>query len=325
MQAKGTSCLDFIRRKNIFNNFIFDLYFTVILLLYAIATMVTSRRLKNDPCNGLPDETFILNPKGCKYFFSCKDGLSVGAYCPHGLLFNPIDRICDLPNNVDCHFDDPVPTTTTTTVTSTQTLWTPSSSSIETTTSFPSSTTTMTTLIPTIDDDQDDVVCPMHDAYSIQFVASKINCRHYYICYHGRAVLQKCAKRLYWNAKENKCDRPADAGCNVSLLVGRQLPRINFFLLFFPDVFTCVVLQIIPKPPMRFPKCPDNGNRFYPHPTECDYYIYCRSGFYSIQQCPFYHHWDVTTESCRWRRFTHCTTTKRHRISLRENNSRKYF
>lgn len=103
----------------------------------------------------------------------------------------------------------------------------------------------------------------------------------------------------------------------------RPLSRINSNRFFFLRMAR--VVQILSRPPMRFPKCPNNGSRFYPHPTECDYYIYCRSGFYSIQQCPFYHHWDVTTESCRWRRFTQCAATKRRRLLPGRNNSRKYF
>lgn len=210
--------------------------FAVILLLYAAVTVVTSRRLKKDPCNGLPDDTFIVNPKGCKYFLSCKSGVGVGAYCPHGLWFNPKDRICDLPAQVDCHLDDPV-TTTTTTELPTRT-WTPSLSTIRPTTSIASTsssttaTMTTTTQLPVIEDDQEEIVCPMHDLDVIQFVASKINCRQYYICYHGRAVLQECSEKLHWNAKANKCDRPKDAACNVSYWRSTAIASPQFWPIF---------------------------------------------------------------------------------------------
>lgn len=169
-------------------------------------TVVTSRRLKKDPCLELPDDTFIVNPKGCKYFFCCKHGVSVSAYCPHGLWLNAKKRICDLPQHVDCHLDDPVVTTTTTTAK--PSIHTPASS---TTTKM-----TTTTKVPSIDGDQDEIMCPMHDADAIRFVASKINCRHYYICYHGHAVRQECSKGSHWDAKAHKCKPIADAGCNVS-------------------------------------------------------------------------------------------------------------
>lgn len=192
------------------------------LLLCVVVIAVSCRRWKKDQCDGLPDDTFIVNPKGCKYFFSCKNGASVGAYCPHGLWFNPKEGICDLPQHVDCHFDDPVTTTTSTTATTTtvrptRTTWTWSASTIKTTTSLVTThSPTSTTSLPIVDGDQDETVCPTFDADAIQFVASKINCRHYYICYHGRAVRQECSKGLHWNAKANKCDRSADAECNVS-------------------------------------------------------------------------------------------------------------
>lgn len=213
--------------------------FAVILLVCTIVTAVSSRRMKKDPCHGLPDDTFIANSKGCKYFFCCKNGIGVSAYCPHGLWFNAKNSVCDLPHEVDCHLDDPVTTTTTTTtVKPTQ----EPGSTIETTTS---SATTTTTQLPIIDADQDEIVCPPHDANTVQFVGSKINCRHFYICYHGRAVRQECGEGLHWSAKTKQCAAVADAGCKVSVLAivaNAVAATDNDYLELFLTDFVCVCL-----------------------------------------------------------------------------------
>lgn len=187
-------------------------------MVCAVVTVVNSGQyVKKDPCSGLPHDTFIVNPKGCKYFFSCKNGTSVGAFCPHGLWFNPESGICDLPQHVVCHFDDPI---TSSSMKPTRTSRPPTSSTITTTSSSDllSTTTVSLSTTPTsgVVTEQDEVLCPVHDANIIKFVASKINCHHYYICYHGRAMRQECSDGLHWNVKANKCDRATDAKCNVS-------------------------------------------------------------------------------------------------------------
>lgn len=54
------------------------------------------------------------------------------------------------------------------------------------------------------------------------------------------------------------------------------------------------------------PICPSRGLKFFPHPRQCDYFIYCLNGHSSVQQCPFYHHWDVDSQSCKWRNLARC-------------------
>lgn len=189
--------------------------------------------------------SFIADPKACEKFYFCDHtGAATSVYCPQGMWFNTKKGICDLPSNVNCVIQD--------------------------------------------DDnspfDEEPADCPTHDTTFVTFLPSKVNCRHYYLCYHGRAFKQECITELHWNPKKNRCDFPSKAKCSI-------------------------------QPPK--PRCPAHGKDLIPHPSECDYFYYCINGYVSLQQCPFYHHWDVETQSCQWKNRAKC-------ISDPEDDSVKY-
>lgn len=41
------------------------------------------------------------------------------------------------------------------------------------------------------------------------------NCKHYFVCDHGRAIVMKCPEGLHFNPVEKVCDFPATAGCKI--------------------------------------------------------------------------------------------------------------
>lgn len=178
------------------------------LLLVLLTTQVDGRRkpLRRNPCNGLPDESFIPNSRGCKYFYYCQNGKAIEAYCPQEMWFNPESSICDYPQNVKCTFDDP-PELTSTTTTKRPTT--------KPTTLPPSSTTTEGNYNPA----EEAVICPFKDSYKISFIASNVDCKRYYICYHGKPHQQECIDELHWNPNPDvlKCDLPERVNCKVSL------------------------------------------------------------------------------------------------------------
>jgi hypothetical protein len=50
------------------------------------------------------DELILLpHPTNCSAFYKCNWGTPVLLYCPQGLFFNNISKVCDLPQNVDCN------------------------------------------------------------------------------------------------------------------------------------------------------------------------------------------------------------------------------
>ncbi|KAJ6647235.1 Peritrophin-1 [Pseudolycoriella hygida] len=192
-----------------------------------------------DLCHGRHG-IFIKNEKGCEFFFYCHHGQPLEAFCPGDFWFNEDSGICEDQKNVLCTLNDPVKPPI---------------------------------VHPDITDET--VNCPVVDTFSITFIASKIDCNRYYICYHGSPIRQQCIKEMHWNPAINKCDYPDNAKCEI-------------------------------KPSL--PICPRKGQVFYPHPEMCDYFIYCQDGYLTVQQCPFYYHWDTVTQSCRWRNLARCAS-----------------
>lgn len=129
-----------------------------------------------NPCLGL-NSVFIVNPKGCEYFFYCHLGQALEASCPGDLWFDPDSGICEKRENVLCILNIPP-------------------------------------LKPPIILDEP-IHCPSIDGSEIVFIGSNVDCGRYYICYHSRPMRQQCIADLHWNSIRNKCDYPKNAKCKV--------------------------------------------------------------------------------------------------------------
>lgn len=130
----------------------------------------------DNPCAGVSNGSYVINMKGCEYFFLCIDQQSVEGKCPTNMSYTGLpDPLCDFNHNIVCTIGDEDPEVI----------------------------------------DEDGIECPQPDSKSITFVPSKIDCTRYYICYHGRPVQQNCIEDLHWNAKEKKCDYIENAECKV--------------------------------------------------------------------------------------------------------------
>lgn len=61
------------------------------------------------PKTNQTDVTLLPNPKDCHTFYLCDNGIPHLMTCPDGLAFNPKERVCDLPENVNCKTFDVIP------------------------------------------------------------------------------------------------------------------------------------------------------------------------------------------------------------------------
>ena len=52
-------------------------------------------------CKGKPTG-YYSDPKDCKSFYHCANGITYWKHCPGGLYFNPVNKVCDWPSNVKC-------------------------------------------------------------------------------------------------------------------------------------------------------------------------------------------------------------------------------
>lgn len=98
----------------------------------------------------------------------------------------------------------------------------------------------------------------------------------YYMCYHNTPLRMACASNLHWNNKINKCDTPENAQCSITQM------------------------------PINFPICPRDKIELFAHPSNCEWFLYCYHGHMTVQQCPFYYHWDVQTKSCQLKNLAKC-------------------
>ncbi|XP_037032764.1 peritrophin-1 [Bradysia coprophila] len=218
-----------------------EVIFASCLLLNIAHGSILTKAVQPNRCNGR-DGIFIKNEKGCEWFFYCHNGQPLEAFCPGTFWFNEDSGICEDQKNVYCTLNDPVPPPV---------------------------------IVP--EDLDEPVTCPAMDTSSITFIASRIDCSRFYICYHGVPIRQQCIKEMHWNAATNRCD--------------------------YPDNAKCLIVQPLPI-------CPMKGQVFFPHPEMCDYFYYCQNGYLTVQQCPFYYHWDTVTQSCRWRNLARCASKK---------------
>lgn len=111
------------------------------------------------------------------------------------------------------------------------------------------------------------------------------------MCLFGSPRPQFCGEGLHWNNELKKCDFPESANCKAT----------------------------DPNDPL--PKCPIDATHFYPHPTDCESFVFCLFGERSVQLCPFYHHWDINENRCLIKTEATCILD----IKNDQTNKRNFF
>ncbi|GFG35330.1 hypothetical protein Cfor_11731, partial [Coptotermes formosanus] len=74
-------------------------------LLACLGPLVGAQELPAGSCppwGPLNYTVLLANPADCSRFFSCSNGRPIEQYCPAGLHFNDILKVCDWPQNVNC-------------------------------------------------------------------------------------------------------------------------------------------------------------------------------------------------------------------------------
>jgi len=95
-------------------------------------------------------------------------------------------------------------------------------------------------------------------------IQSQVSCGRYFICHNEMKYRMECRQGLHYNEKTEMCDYPEVVNCRI------------------PD-----------------PDCPAEGIKFLPDTTRCEVFYFCVHGFKTKQVCPFYHIWDIRSNSCR--------------------------
>ncbi|XP_075162263.1 putative chitinase 10 [Haematobia irritans] len=227
---------------------------------------------------------FVENPLDCRLFYLCGDnGEVLEASCPSNMAFNSQTRLCDTIDNVpECK---PVAVRPP-----------------QTSTSPPPSSNQINSIVANANRRCHDILGQESDSTALVFIANPTNCYQYFMCYHGQALVQECSANLYWNSKIGKCDLPSNVQCipphtdnagEISTTTGDNPPK--------------GVDSV----------CPLYGHHIFPHMERCDLFIYCVKGYAVLQQCPFFHHFDVESGRCQLR--TRALCIKDLNLKFRKN------
>lgn len=223
---------------------------------------------QNDLCFNKAVGEFVPNAMDCKKFFMCaENGEAVPASCPAHMYFNAETHICDTSEHVRCQ----------------QTTLAPINPSAAPETDTPASSSVMEYCLNAYNQHS--------NSDSLIFLAHPSNCKQYYMCYYGQALLQECSTDLHWNSRIGKCDLPLNAKCKPE---GGSL------------VIPAVPTEPTPSEGNNGIVCPAYGQHIFPHMQRCDFFIYCVKGHAILQQCPFYKYFDVESSRCKWRKEALC-------------------
>uniref|UniRef100_A0A1S4HFD8 Chitin-binding type-2 domain-containing protein n=1 Tax=Anopheles gambiae TaxID=7165 RepID=A0A1S4HFD8_ANOGA len=188
----------------------------------------------------------------------------------------------------------PVTTTTTTAAPVTTTTTTVAPVTTTTTTAAPiTTTTTQITTTPEVDcptcppsNCYPDNRCPKCEKCDPTFFPHD-DCDKFYKCNFGLICEMRCPPGLHFNARENVCDWPSQAGCEYPPIIEDP-----------PENAACHPNPLCP---------PGNGvETFLPHPDNCTLFYKCSWGNACLKECPDGLHWSKAKQRCEWPNLAGC-------------------
>uniref|UniRef100_A0A182R1Y5 Chitin-binding type-2 domain-containing protein n=1 Tax=Anopheles funestus TaxID=62324 RepID=A0A182R1Y5_ANOFN len=190
--------------------------------------------------------------------------------------------------------EEPITTTTTeepitTTTTEAPITTTTTEAPITTTTTVAPITTTTTQIWTTPEVDCPtcppsncfpDYRCPVCEKCNPTYFPHE-DCDKFYKCSFGLICEMKCPPGLHFNARENVCDWPQQAGCE------------------YPPIIEDPPENVVCHPN---PQCPPGSGieTFLPHPSNCSQFYKCSWGNACLKECPDGLHWSMAKMRCEW-------------------------
>uniref|UniRef100_A0A8W7P614 Chitin-binding type-2 domain-containing protein n=1 Tax=Anopheles coluzzii TaxID=1518534 RepID=A0A8W7P614_ANOCL len=113
------------------------------------------------------------------------------------------------------------------------------------------------------------------------------DCDKFYKCNFGLICEMRCPPGLHFNARENVCDWPSQAGCEYPPIIEDP-----------PENAACHPNPLCP---------PGNGvETFLPHPDNCTLFYKCSWGNACLKECPDGLHWSKAKQRCEWPNLAGC-------------------
>jgi len=251
------------------------IYYLALLLCFNIANA-----FEFNICHDKLDGIFIRDHSACSNYIACISGLPLYGRCPNGYVFNPLNAMCDYPDNVIC--DDICPQNGTATF------------------KFEKSCTKYVRCIGghasfvecpeglyydhhhgncnlPEEVDCEKLICSGSGSY---YVASHEDCASFYECHNYVPTLRTCDNDLYFNDKTMMCDFRSNVPCVMIPIVVPVSDEEE-------DGEEAVDIS-----------CPPTGAHFYPHPLDCQHYFLCVNGISALLDCGHNMVYDYASQKC---------------------------
>jgi len=247
------------------------------------------------------DEGLFPDPTDCTKFYQCFNHLAWQSKCPADLYFNPILKVCDYKDNVDCTPD---------TIKSVAAIRHQQSMEMD-----------------------DNFSCPSASGY---FPVSPDACEaNYYLCVDNTPYPQTCPGNLVFDPKIQACQIADRASCAPGTSTEPTKPTTvptepttgPTEPTTIPTEPTTVPTQptTVPTEPTTVPtepttprvttnmptttgpfKCEEGVDGCFARPGHCDQFIICSNGFAYIMNCPAGLYFNPATKVCDYDSIVDC-------------------
>ncbi|GAB0098658.1 hypothetical protein DMENIID0001_144270 [Sergentomyia squamirostris] len=246
-----------------------------------LATLATVTKM----CENVQNNHFLKDFNRCENYYVCVNGVAHEGACPEPFFFNEATQACDHQRNVACRNCEQGDSITT--------MVLPESKTCD-------------SFVRCIDGERELVKCPGGFIFdetlgrcnlasvteclaaactadmnpsTFTFVASKVDCRRYFICHQGVPTVRECATGLLFNPAIGGCDFEDNVVCTANGPAVPETVSVN---------------------------CPPSGMVFRPHPTNCRQAFLCVSGDPQLISCTEHFAWDAERNTCVPEQQTSC-------------------
>lgn len=193
------------------------------------------------PCSSQPNGLLVNNLENCGAFWRCQDGMQISEQCQSGYNFHEPTQSCVTPDIYECIDEE-------------DDSGTPA---------------------PPTEDFPDNGLVPICDGLpNGHFVNNIANCRSFYVCMNGYAIVAQCPEGYNFNEENQSCDNPNDFPCHD------EEPTNNL--------------------------CPETGIYAYEERNSCELYNFCFAGTHSLRQCADGLHYNSIDSRCDFPEMARC-------------------
>lgn len=208
----------------------------------AAAQTTTTQSPASDPCvETATADGFLPHPTECTKYFSCYGGKGYEQTCPDQKYFDPINLLCDIPENVDCVVNNCPPN---------EIVYLPVNGSCTDFirciggVAYESSCQPGLFFDPALQECnlESEVDCvvnpctqPPPDPPILEIYPNPGNCKEYILCLNGEGIVRQCAPGLFFDEQATSCVAGFEGdGCTVSIITISSSKRMftYIFILF---------------------------------------------------------------------------------------------